>query len=42
MKLSATRTGSCQGSTVTMVPSRIVFVCPAIQDRNIGTLGVIW
>ena len=37
-KLSATRTGSCHGRTVTIVPSFTRFVWPATHDRNIGML----
>ena len=41
-KFSATRTGSCHGSTVTIVPSLTRAVCPATQARNCGTFGVSW
>ena len=42
VKFSTTRTGSCQGRTVTIVPSFTVVVCPATHDRNCGTFGVSW
>ena len=39
---SATRTGSCQGSTVTNVPSLRLVVCAASQDRTIDCCEVSW
>ena len=42
VKLSATRTGSCQGSTVTKVPSRTRLVCPAMHDSTIICSDVSW
>ena len=41
-KFSTTRTGSCHGSTVTIVPRRTVVVRPASHDRNCVTFGVSW
>ena len=41
-KFSATRTGSCHGNTVTIVPSFTRLVRPATHDRNCGTFGVSW
>lgn len=39
---SATRTGSCQGSTTTMEPSSTRWVRAATQLRNWATLGHMW
>lgn len=36
---SATRTGSCQGNTMTMEPSFTLLVFAAIQVRNCATFG---